>query len=165
MFRSERSPEDKLLPYFGQEQSIVTLDSAGFYVRVCEALGVDPGRGSKAKIARILGFTKTTAGSWEKGDMPGAAALHHVAKVSELSGTSLHWILTGEGPKQISDAGSGIPRYSLDPRPESLDPKLRAAMRKEIIEILGSVLSSADRELVDSLVNDLRTELERKRKP
>ncbi|MGH9943326.1 MAG: hypothetical protein ACRD9R_13335 [Pyrinomonadaceae bacterium] len=81
----------------------MSLDPKGFFGRVCVALGVQPGRGAKAKIAKKLGFSKSSAGLWEKGEMPGINSLQHVVKVSELSNTSLHWLLTNDGPKDIRD--------------------------------------------------------------
>jgi transcriptional regulator with XRE-family HTH domain len=79
------------------------LDSAGFYERVCEALGISPGRGSQAKIAYMLEITPTAVNYWKKGKMPGLEPLIHVAEIAKRSGASLHWLLTGEGSKYISN--------------------------------------------------------------
>ena len=80
------------------------LDPKGFFKRVCEALNIPPGRGAKAKVAEIVDITKSSAGFWEEGKMPGLTGLENVVKVSELSGASLHWLLTGTGVMHISDA-------------------------------------------------------------
>ena len=69
------------------------LDTAGFYKRVCEAMGTD----SPVEIARKLGMTRHAAYAWSKGGMPGKSRLGMVARLSMLTGTSIHYLLTGEG--------------------------------------------------------------------
>ena len=69
------------------------LDTAGFYKRVCEAMGTD----SPVEIARKLGMTKHAAYAWSKGGMPGKSRLGMVARLSMRTGTSIHYLLTGEG--------------------------------------------------------------------
>ena len=136
----------------------MSLDSTGFYERVCEALGVKPGRGSKAQIARKLGFTKTTAGSWEKGEMPGMNSLQHVAKVSELTNASLHWLLTGQGPKKVNERPYEPPRFKLTKEEfEEFDPDVRGEIRRQIFEVLGSLLvSNREKEFVEGLLTSLQ---------
>lgn len=139
----------------------MSLDSKGFYIRVCEALGIEPGRGAKAKIASTVGVTKTTAGSWEQGDMPGTNSLQSVAKISELSGASLHWLLTGKGSKEVLHIDQALPKGKLA---AEVSPEIRAVIRREIIDVLsGLLLSEDDRKMSDSLLADLQRNLEKER--
>lgn len=152
--------EDKLVPYFRQQESATLLDSAGFYKRVCEALGIDPGRGAKAKIAKIVGITKTTAGSWEQGEMPGARSLQSLESISKLSNASLHWLLTGKGPKEVIETSTAS-AVKIEPRESEVSPEIRQAIRKELAFLVGGLtsdLSAADRDAVDDLVGKIKPE-------
>lgn len=158
MLRLERSGQGKPIPYFRQEESSALLDSAGFYKRVCEALGLEPGRGTKAQIAKMLDITKSAAGSWEHGEMPGRDSLKNVVRISELTNTSLHWLLTGEGPKLIQ----GRERQLSEPI-SVISPEVRKAIRKEVIEVLGMLLlSDRDRAFANSLVDDVLRAVQKK---
>ena len=88
----------------------VQLESEHFFDRVLEALGLLKAYGVKAQLANKLGITPTAIGFWEEGNVPGIDALKNVVKVSELSGTSLHWLLTGKGEKYYD--ASSIPSYN-----------------------------------------------------
>ena len=97
------------------------LDSAGFYKRVCEAMGTE----SPVEIARKLGMTKHSAYAWSKGGMPGMNRLSAIARLSKLKSISIHYLLTGEGPSGIMPTpatGGGYDRaYALVP---GLSPEL-----------------------------------------
>jgi transcriptional regulator with XRE-family HTH domain len=80
----------------------VTLDTEHFFDRVCDAMGLIRRYGINAEIARKLDISKTAVGYWAEGKVPGADALKNLLKISESSGASLHWLLTGEGPKFVN---------------------------------------------------------------
>lgn len=64
----------------------------GLWERIQEAFG---GAGVP-QIAQLLGLSKPSVYQWRKGDAPWLDTLVHI---SELTNTSLHWLLTGEGPR------------------------------------------------------------------
>jgi repressor LexA len=124
----------------------VILDPKGFFKRVCDALHISPGRGAKAKVAEIVDITKSSAGFWEDGKMPGLTGLENVVKVSELSGASLHWLLTGKGPIHISDAHL----------PEGESPVYFGEKEREIIQTLASESGrSFDEEVRELIIESL----------
>ena len=71
---------------------------AGFFGRVCAAYGIEPGRGAKAYIARSLSISDVAIGKWEKGEIP---SLESLDKISNQTNASIHWLLTGNGPKEV----------------------------------------------------------------
>jgi transcriptional regulator with XRE-family HTH domain len=122
----------------------------GFWDRLQEAFET-----SKApEIARRLGLEKQAVYKWRDGSLP---ALDTLLAISETTGCSLHWLLTGEGPPKVplSVVGSSEPPSVAS----SLTPLIRAEIRKEIIEVLGLLLSERDRAFADSLVEELRTQI------
>lgn len=68
----------------------------GLWERIDEAFG---GVGVP-QIAKLLGLSKPSIYGWRKGDVPW---LHTLIQISELTNTSLHWLLTGEGPQLRSE--------------------------------------------------------------
>jgi repressor LexA len=75
------------------------LDLEGLWGRIQKALGNE----KATVIADKLGITKQSVYRWRDGEMPG---LDNLAKISESSGTSLHWLLTGRGPIRVGLAAS-----------------------------------------------------------
>ncbi|PYP84460.1 MAG: hypothetical protein DMF61_19840 [Blastocatellia bacterium AA13] len=71
------------------------LDEKGFYKRVCQVMETE----SANEIACRLSLTKHAIYLWKEGAMPGGRVNRVVAQISELTGTSIHWLLTGEGPR------------------------------------------------------------------
>ena len=67
-------------------------ESTSLWERIQEAFGV---RGP-TEIASKLGFTKQAVYKWQNGEIPG---LETLTKIAATSGVSLHWLVTGEGPK------------------------------------------------------------------
>jgi transcriptional regulator with XRE-family HTH domain len=124
------------------------LNPPGFFKRVCEALNVPPGRGAKAKVAKILGISKSSAGFWEEGKMPGMSGLENVAHVSKLSGASLHWLLTGEGQKYVRD----ISEYSLED------------LWKQLSTLIHELPEAKRESLILRLIADLISEVEIQKK-
>lgn len=82
-----------------QEKSTIKIDREGFFNRVLEALGAKNG----AEMARKLGLTKSTTHSWKDGRIPELSMIAEIVNRSEILGLSLHWLLTGQGPKSVND--------------------------------------------------------------
>ena len=76
------------------------IDIDGFFGRVCIAFGIPPGRGAKAHIARETDNSPTAVGKWEDGEIPG---LDNIEKIAIKTNSSLHWLLTGEGPRTVDE--------------------------------------------------------------
>lgn len=76
------------------------IDNDGFFDRVCIAFGIDPGRGAKAYIAKETDNSPTAIGKWEDGEIPG---LDNIEKIAIKTNSSLHWLLTGNGPRTIDE--------------------------------------------------------------
>ena len=70
------------------------IDYEGFFSRVQESLDNLPVQA----IANKFGLTKQAVYSWQKGVIPKPEILVGIA---ELNSISLHWLLTGEGPKTL----------------------------------------------------------------
>ncbi len=97
------------------------FNSEGFFGRICDALGVENQRGAKAGIADKLKISDKAVGLWEQGEMPGRNSLANLAKVSKRSNTSIHWLLTGEGYKELNP--------SID---QILEQRIRQIVREEL---------------------------------
>jgi len=76
------------------------IEKADFFNRICIAFGISPGRGAKAVIAREVDLSETAVGKWEKGEIPG---IENLEKIAISTGSSLHWLLTGQGPQTIDE--------------------------------------------------------------
>lgn len=142
------------------------LDSQGFFSRICEALGEHDSYGAQARIADKLGISRTAVGQWKEGQMPGRESLQNVALVAELSNTSLHWLLTGEGERSLEPKKPNVVAIFKE--------IIRDVVREEISaraadddDIGGEVkpikpISSRDIMLAPNKVVDVDEDLERK---
>lgn len=89
-------------------------------------------------------------------------------RVSSLTSCSIHWLLTANGPRDVIDVDvSSGPLFKLEPKSDSeiFSEEERAAIRYEVIEVLGSLgllLSGQAREMADSLLKTVEPEV---RKP
>lgn len=77
------------------------LDQQGFFQRVCEALGTD----KVQQIADKTGIKKQSVYLWQNEGWP---SLDNLFLISQSSNTSLHWLLTGEGEKWLSETVTGV---------------------------------------------------------
>jgi hypothetical protein len=80
--------------------------------------------------------------------------------IAELTNYSPYWLLTGKGAKMLSSE-SLLANKRVD---TALSPETKAHIRREILEILSSmsvVLSSRDREMADSLVKTVESQIEK----
>jgi repressor LexA len=71
------------------------IDTAGFWKRLQELY---PGKNAP-EIAKEIGRTKQTVYRWRDGEMPGLDVL---APLSESHGVSLHWLVMGQGLKDLN---------------------------------------------------------------
>lgn len=130
--RNARQSKQVVKERQGKSSRIVkTADRGGFGPRLREAFeGV-----SNAEIARRLKRSEPAIKNYIDGRIPTADGL---VSIAHLTGCSVHWLLTGEGPKYVVDveASSG-PLFAIGPAQES--PKLTPAERK-LIATLISVL-------------------------
>lgn len=93
----------KAIPARCQAKSKVTPDPKDLWSRIQEALGVQ----TAPEIARKLGLTKQSVYDWQKGKSP---ALDTLTAIAKSGNASLHWLITGEGPKTVSQKnGSSHP--------------------------------------------------------
>jgi transcriptional regulator with XRE-family HTH domain len=72
---------------------------SGVFGRIMEALGSE-GKGGIAKAACALGFTVQALYKWEKGD---GISIDTLMTISEVSGASIDWLLTGEQPMYVKE--------------------------------------------------------------
>jgi len=99
------------------------------------------------EIARITDRTKQTVYRWRDGESPGLDVLLEIAKSRRVS---LHWLVTGEGSKKLSDDnGSSHPRLQTD-RPEvelreGSEEKLLVAHMQLIIEQNNRIIHLLER--------------------
>jgi transcriptional regulator with XRE-family HTH domain len=79
-----------------QEENVTQRHIGGFGVRLATAF---QGRTTK-QVAEALGVTYYGARNYLEGRVPGPAML---LKISDVTGCSIHWLLTGEGPPSRSE--------------------------------------------------------------
>ena len=128
--RNARQSKQVVKPGQGKSSRLVkTADRVGFGRRLREAFE----GASNAEISRKTRRSEPAIKNYIDGRIPGADDL---VLISHLTGCSVHWLLTGEGPKAIVD-GTVIAEISRRGK-----------------------LSDRDRELVESLVAALNRSLE-----
>jgi hypothetical protein len=69
----------------------------GLWERIQQALGTS----GAPETARIMGLAKPSVYDWQKGKMPGLDTLIRIARMGNVS---LHWLITGEGPRTIDQS-------------------------------------------------------------
>lgn len=80
-----------------QSTDTVEVDTKGFYLRIMEAFNSN----KPAEVARHLKLTRHSVYKWRKGEsFPDLTTL---IKISKLTNTSIHWLLTGDEPKYLGD--------------------------------------------------------------
>lgn len=83
------------------------------------------------EIARKLGLAPQSVYDWKKGKLPG---LDTLLKICETGNASLHWLVTGQGPKRIDRATEiepGEVAVFLGPREHQIIQKLAAESKRE----------------------------------
>ena len=77
--------------------------------------------------------------------------------IAETTGCSLHWLLTGEGSKEVThDLSKPLLKLGAQIDNSSLSEEDKKAVRQEILKVLSALLSGQDRGLVDFLLNEIR---------
>jgi hypothetical protein len=109
---------------------VKTADRGGFGSRLREAFGGV----TNAEIARKMRRSEPAVKNYIDGRIPSA---DHLVSISHLTGCSVHWLLTGEGPKLLSGAVS-IPEISargkLGDRDREMVVSLIAALEHSLKE-------------------------------
>lgn len=82
------------MPNKSQRQSKATGNPVELWERIQQALGTS----GAPETARIMGLAKPSVYDWQKGKMPGLDTLIRIARMGNVS---LHWLITGEGPRKI----------------------------------------------------------------
>jgi transcriptional regulator with XRE-family HTH domain len=119
-----------------------------------------------AEIARKLGIPYQTVKNYLGGRLPAADVL---IRISDTTNVSIHWLLTGVGPKQVDDlaVSGGRPLYKKRSSERGaknegqISPEMKDEIRRQIFEVLKSfpLLSEKDREFADSLVRTIEPSL------
>lgn len=68
------------------------MEDAVFWERIVEAFGTD----KIPEIAKKINLTYYAVRKWKHGRLPGLDAL---LKISDMTDSSVQWLITGEGPK------------------------------------------------------------------
>lgn len=92
-------------------------DPAKIFSRILEALDAK----NAPEVARKLGITKQAVYDWQKS----TPSLDNLLKVSESTNTSLHWLLTGDGERNIRSVST----VNFE---EVLDERIRRVVRDEL---------------------------------
>lgn len=129
--------------------------------RLKEAFKTD----SVQKLAELVGRSYQGVDHWIKGRR--RLTDEELLKIHALTGCSIHWLLTGEGPKFIPPQAIAEPTSIQVLSPE-LRAEIRTEVRNEIIDVLTRLVSSdeasavmkrlitpKDVEFVDSLLQEL----------
>lgn len=122
------------MPDFRQVKSEFKPDYDGFFDRVKEAMNLE----NAPKIAQKLGLEKQSVYGWAKGSLPRVETLVVIAEIGQVS---LHWLITGKGPKFISDTPAfTTPNQVLSPsnngsdRSDNVTVALKSLMREVLVE-------------------------------
>ncbi len=96
------------MPDSCQFKSEVKPDYNGFFDRVKEAMELE----NAPKIAKRLGLEKQSVYGWSRGSLPRVETLSTIAEIGQVS---LHWLITGEGPKKAPPGTIFLPQgYKSD---------------------------------------------------
>jgi len=68
---------------------------------------------SQSDLAVSLGFTRAQYGSWERGQTE--PKITDLARIADRLGLSVHWLVTGHGPKESIVAEGAAPGDPTDP--------------------------------------------------
>jgi transcriptional regulator with XRE-family HTH domain len=124
----------------------------GLWERILEALNAK----NAPEVARKLHKTKQSVYEWRDGKSPG---LDTLIMIAETGNVSLDWLILGREQKKANEA------HGKEVQLSGLTPEVRAQIRREVIEVLGTLLlSNRDRDFVDTLVTDLEQSMKRKLK-
>jgi len=74
------------------------LELSGLFERIKTAFGTD----SLSEIAKALDIVPQSVYQWQKRNPPSISTL---IKISDLTGTSIHWLITGQGHQLIAERG------------------------------------------------------------
>lgn len=97
-------------------------------------------RGLKARLAEMLGFERASISDMLKS--PGDPPTHYVKAVSELTGRTVQWLLTGEGPESEETV-----RVLSEPASEYIRELERLRAENESLRKENEILRSALREI------------------
>lgn len=90
--------DGKVLAAHSQQESKLSADPPAIWIRIREALQLK----TAPEIARKLGLSKQSVYEWQR-SVPG---LDSLIAIAESGNVSLHWLITGQGPKKVGDAGA-----------------------------------------------------------
>lgn len=74
----------------------------GLWDRITQAFAASHGFSDVRQIAGLLGLSLQSVYKWQKGMLP---SIETTIRISDLTNSSIHWLLTGEGPKTIKAEG------------------------------------------------------------
>ncbi len=130
------------MPVRCQAENKVMPVSQSVWERIQDVLHLE----TVPEIARKLSLTNQSVYDWKKGKLPG---LDTLLKISETGNASLHWLITGKGPKRLDRATEiepGEVPVFFGPREHQIIQKLAAASNRsfedEVRELVLEILKS-----------------------
>ncbi|NUN16316.1 MAG: helix-turn-helix domain-containing protein [Myxococcales bacterium] len=116
---------------------MVNKNVPDIYHQIVERLKAMVGGESARTFARTVGLPHTSVSNWiSKRSEPSATA---VAQICTNTGTSAHWLLTGEGPKNSKDIQS----------PGGVDRDDEFEEITEIVDLLQAAIRRGDMRTID----------------
>lgn len=127
------------------------LETAHFWKRIEEAFETR----NVAEMAEKVGLKVQALYKWQKGTIP---SLDTLVKISDLTGSSIHWLVTGEGPQKV-EAITDLKERQIYVD-ERLSPQRKSELHGEIrqlLEIMKAMFSATkeDREHAEFLLADM----------
>lgn len=101
----------------------------GLVERIMEALGAR----TQLEVAGILGVTGPSVTDWKT---RGGISTDNLVEISRMTSASIHWLLTGDGPKYVPGHKAGAEAGDLDARVRCLE---RALVCQGLEAVSGSV--------------------------
>lgn len=117
------------------------LNKKEIYERVRDALGVK----NLTEVAERLGLTTGAVSQWKT---TGKISLDTLIKVSELSGVSIHWLVTGKGEKKIKQPSPplALVPFSADtPQVQAPNASILPAFDNITLTVVGNLKSNQQR--------------------
>jgi transcriptional regulator with XRE-family HTH domain len=113
---------------------LMSVKPSEIWVRIQEAFGSQ----TAAEIARKLNIERQSVYKWRDGK--NAPDLDRLYEISHVTGSSLHWLITGQGPKEIEPG-------QLQPAPTPAEQLLKEHSLPEVFNRLLEKIGEMEKDI------------------
>lgn len=147
---SFNADDNKPLAISSQEEKLNIVNFPGLFDRIKEVLGTD----IQKEIADMVGVKPPSVFKWKRDEK---ISVENLLAISKLSGVSINWLLTGEGPKYLQNKTEDSIE-NLNSSNETADRSVRAVSIRDFKDLkrrLGIIESAFARERMRRLKDDI----------